>query len=328
MTRTRPVANIDQDLAFNSINDILRSSLLCGVDGGPQVKQLEAEFADYIGAPYAVGVSSGSSALLVSLAALDIGPGDEVILPAFTFIADLLAILHRGARPVFADIDPHTYNIDPADLRSKLTGRTRAVIVVHLFGRPADLAEIVPWAQRHGVSVIEDCCQAHGAAIQGERVGSIGDLSCFSFSQGHVLSGGTGGIVLTKDPALADAARQLRFFGVSDIQAITSDDDRDYDRLGFNFALNEFSAAMVRIQLGKLDDIIAERRAVADTYAAALASTAELELPAPIAPHHRASHHLFPVRVAKDAPFTRANLAKELRNRDVGFLTTYPRALH
>jgi perosamine synthetase len=289
---------------------------------------LEREFAAFVGAPFMIGVNSGSSALLASLTALGVGAGDEVALPAYTFIADLLAVLHAGARPVFVDVLPGTYGMDPDDFARRVTTRTKAVIVVHLFGRPAEVQAIGDIAGRRGIRVVEDCCQAHGAMIGDRMVGSFGDLACFSFSQGHILSGGTGGAVLTGDPALAKAVRELRFFGVADIEAIDLDDDRDYASLGFNYALNEISAGLVRVQLPRIGEIIDDRAAVARAYAQALDGVDTVESPAPVPDGQRSSHHLVPVRVGRGARFGRRELAGALRKREVGFLTTYPRALH
>jgi perosamine synthetase len=191
-----------------------------------------------------------------------------------------------------------------------------------------DVPAIKAATAQYDVKIIEDCCQAHGAQWHGQRVGSLGHLACFSFSQGHIMSCGTGGAVLANDPALALAVRKLRFFGVADIEAISLDDDRDYDQLGFNLALNEFCAGLARLQLAVLEEMIDDRQQVVDIYATTLADIPELEFVDVTAPDQKISHHMFPVRVAKDAPFTRSEFMRALRANDVGFLVTYPRPLH
>jgi perosamine synthetase len=323
----RTASHLPIDEATRALEDVLRTGLLSGVDGGPQVHAFESEFSEFVGMPHATGVTSGSAALLCALRALDLEPGDEIIVPAFTFIADLLAILHCNARPVFADIDPATYCIRPDEIERLASERTRAVIVVHLFGRAAAIDRIATLASEGGFALIEDCCQAHGATSGGRRVGSFGDLACFSFSQGHIISGGGGGMVLTRDPDLAERVRCLRFFGVAGTEAISNDELRDHDALGFNFAMTELAAALCRIQLRNVADIIAARREAADVYAAALGSE-PFELAPDDGGPDRPTYHLFPVRLPSSVPFSRAEFARELRRRGVGFLITYPRALH
>ena len=323
----RIASHLPQDEAVAAFEEVLASGLLSGVDGGPQVHAYQAEFAGYVGVPHAIGVASGSAALLCALRALEVEAGDEVIVPAFTFIADLQAILECNARPVFADVDPDTYCIRPEEIERLATGRTKAVVVVHLFGRAAAVGPISAIASERGFAVIEDCCQAHGATHEGRRVGSFGDLACFSFSQGHIISGGGGGMVLTRDPELAERVRCLRFFGVAGVDAIENDEHRDHDRLGFNFAMTELAAALCRIQLRSIDEIVRARREAADTFADVLAEQ-ELELPPDDGGPDRPTYHLYPVRLPRSAPFSRGEFTRELRRRGVGCLVTYPRALH
>jgi perosamine synthetase len=324
----RPASHLDRDQAVAALTGVLDSGLLCGIDGGPQVHRFERAFADHVGMPHAIGVSSGSAALLSALRALELEPGDEVILPAFTFIADLLAVLHANARPVFAEIEGGSYCIDPGDVVRRITERTKAIVVVHLFGRPAAVDRIVESASRAGVAVVEDCCQAHGATLGGRKVGSFGDVACFSFAQGHIMSAGGGGIALARDAKVAERLRCLRFYGVAGVEKIENDEERDHDRLGFNFAMTEFSAALARLQLEKLEEIVASRREVADTYARELADIPELELPDGSRGVDRPTYHLYPIRLGARARISRAELAAELQRRGVGFLVTYPRGLH
>ncbi|HWP29574.1 MAG TPA: DegT/DnrJ/EryC1/StrS family aminotransferase, partial [Chloroflexota bacterium] len=181
---------------------------------GPNVRAFEEEFAAYCGAKHCIGVSSGTDALILALRAAGVGPGDEVITVSYTFFADVEAIVLVGARPVFVDIEPDTYCLDPAALEARITPRTRAVIPVHLCGQPADMAPIRAVARRYGLFVLEDACQAHGAWYRGQRVGTLGDAACFSFYCSNNLGAyGEGGMLVTNDAQLAARARRLRDHG-------------------------------------------------------------------------------------------------------------------
>lgn len=226
---------------------------------GQEVSLFEEEFAAYCGAKYAVGVDSGVSALELGMRALGIGPGDEVITPANSFIASSSAISFTGARPVLVDVDPVTYNIDPCQLRRNITPRTRAVMPVHLYGQPADMAGILEVADAHGLWVIEDACQAHGARYNGRRVGSLGHIAAFSFYPAKNLGAfGDAGAVVTNDANVADTVRTMRNYGQSE--------KYHHVLLARNHRLDTLQAAILRVKLRYLDQWNARRAELARLY--------------------------------------------------------------
>src|SRR3954470_4836202 len=239
---------------------------------GPEVKAFESEFAAYVGASEAVGVANGTDALILALRALGVGPGDEVIVPSFTFYASAEAIPHAGARPVFCDVDPETFCVTPETVRAVLTPRTKAVIAVHLFGNVAPVEEI----EALGVPVLEDAAQAAGTVLDdGRRPGALGTIATFSFYPSKNLGAfGDGGAVTTNDDALADRVRTLRFHG--------SRDKVTFELVGHNSRLDELQAGILRIQLPHLDDWSDGRRAAARHYEeAGLGEIAALPVAAP-----------------------------------------------
>ncbi|HVO65852.1 MAG TPA: DegT/DnrJ/EryC1/StrS family aminotransferase [Syntrophales bacterium] len=226
---------------------------------GPNVAELEKEIAAYHGIPHAVGVASGTDALLLSLRACGIGPGDEVITTPFTFIATAEVISLLSAIPVFVDIQPETFNINPSKLEEKITGKTKAVIPVHLFGHPADMDPIVKIARKYNIKIIEDCAQAFGATYNGKKVGTIGDCGCFSFFPSKNLAGyGDGGMIITRNEDLAAKVRLLRNHG----SAIKY----HHSTLGYNSRLDEIQAAIVRVKMKKIEEFNDRRRINADLY--------------------------------------------------------------
>ncbi|MGH9716743.1 MAG: DegT/DnrJ/EryC1/StrS family aminotransferase [Candidatus Acidiferrales bacterium] len=226
---------------------------------GKEVQLLESEIAQMVGATAAVGCASGSDALYLALRALDIGPGDEVITVPFTFIATAGAIARTGAKPVFIDIDPKTYNLDPNLLSAAITKKTRAVIPVHLFGLPADMKPILKIAREHGVAVVEDAAQAIGATYDGAQVGSLGLFGCFSFFPSKNLGcAGDGGLVTTTEDSMEDKLRLLRAHG--------SREKYSYEILGVNSRLDSLQAAILRVKLSHLKDWERKRRENAAVY--------------------------------------------------------------
>ena len=232
--------------------------------GGPNVRAFEQEVAAYCGVKHAISCASGTDALLLALRACGVGLGDEVITTPFTFVATASTISMCGARPVFVDIDPHTYNIDPARIEAAVTSRTRAVVPVHLYGQPADLEPIAELCRRHGLKLIEDAAQSFGAEYGGRKSGAYGDLGCFSFYPSKNLGAfGDGGMVITDDDALAEKTRVLASHG--------SRQRYHHDVLGYNSRLDELQAAILRVKLKRVDAFNSARRRIAHRYNAHLA---------------------------------------------------------
>ena len=233
---------------------------------GESVARFEEEFSRYVGAKYGVGVNSGSDALFLALWALGVGDGDEVITVSHTFISTADAIVRNGAKPVFVDIDPETCCIDASLIEDKVTSRTRAILPVHLYGQSSDMDAIMGIARRHGLHVVEDACQAHGAEYRGMKLGSIGDLGCFSFYPAKNLGAfGDGGMVVTNDGALADKLRMIRNYG--------QPEKYHHDFVGVNSRLDEIQAAILSAKLNYLDRWNQSRRRIAEMYRAALDGT-------------------------------------------------------
>jgi len=231
---------------------------------GTNVEALEYELAQYLGCRHAVAVNSGTDALVLALRAIDIGPGDEVITTPFTFFATAEAIEAVGATPVFADIDPQTYTIDPRSVAAAIGPRTRVILPVHLYGNPADMGELTALARARGIAVVEDCAQAIGAEINGQRVGSIGDVACFSFFPSKNLGAcGDGGMVATQHADIAQRVRSLRAHG--------AETKYYHDEFGFNSRLDEIQAAILRVKLPHLEGWIQARRRIAARYRDGLA---------------------------------------------------------
>lgn len=280
---------------------------------GPQVAAFEAAFATYCGAGEAVALNSGTSALHLALLALGIGPGDEVITVPMTFVATVAAIRYAGARPVLVDVDPATWTMDPAALERAITPRSRAILPVHLHGRLADMPAILAIARRHGIPVVEDAAQAHGAEAAGRRAGSFGDIGCFSFYPGKNLGAcGEGGAVVTDRPELAAAVRQLRDWG--------QEGRYNHVRHGFNFRMDGVQGAVLGVKLRHLPAWTARRRAIAARYDAALAGLG-LGLPQAAGAAH--VYHVYALRLAG-----RDGLRARLAAAGVATGLHYPRPVH
>lgn len=255
---------------------------------GSEVLAFEREFADYCGVRNCVGVGNGMDALYLILRAFGIGPGDEVIVPAHTFIATWLAVSNCGATPVSVGVLRDTYNIDPVEVEAAITPRTKAIMPVHLYGQPADMDAINAIANERGLRVIEDAAQAHGARYKGRRVGALGAAAGFSFYPGKNLGAfGDGGAITTNDDELADRLRMLRNYG--------SKIKYHHEILGINSRLDELQAAFLRVKLKRLDDWNARRREIATRYILALSGMQDLELPT-VKTWADAVWHLFVVR--------------------------------
>lgn len=282
--------------------------------GGSESEALERELAEYLGVPEVVGVNSGTDALVLSLRALDIGVGDDVIVPTFTFFATAEAVSMVGARPVFADCAPGQYNLDAASLERALTPRTKAVIVVHLFGEPVDMEPVLTFCAAHGLSLVEDAAQAIGARYRGQRVGSFGAVGAFSFYPTKNLGAhGDGGAIACRDPALAERLRRLRNHGRLDRYS--------HGEIGYNSRLDEIQAAVLRVKLPHLDGWNAQRQRIAAHYRAGLADT-RCGLPPAAASSYPVYHQFVITHPQRDA------LQAHLSRNGVATAVFYPTPCH
>lgn len=262
---------VDLKAEYALLEDELEPALLAALAsaqyiGGPNVRAFEQEVAVYCGVRHAISCASGTDALLLALRACGVGAGDEVITTPFTFVATASTVSMCGARPVFVDIDPKTYNIDPASIEAAITPRTRAVVPVHLYGQPADLAPIADVCRRHGLRLIEDAAQSFGAEYGGRKSGAYGDIGCFSFYPSKNLGAfGDGGMVITDDDELGEKLRVLANHG--------SRVRYHHEVLGYNSRLDELQAAILRVKLKRVDAFNAARRRIAHAYNARLADS-------------------------------------------------------
>ena len=310
---------LDLKAQYESIKDEINAAMAEVLEStqfilGSAVRDLEQRVAAYCGCEYGVGVASGTDALRLTLTALGIGPGDEVITTPFTFIATANTISHCGARPVFVDIDPRTYNVDPAAIEAAITERTKAIVVVHLYGQPADMDPIMELAETHGLYVIEDAAQAIGARYKDRQVGSIGHAACLSFYPTKNLGAyGDGGMVVTNDAALAEKVDILRRQG--------SKKKYRAEVLGFNSRLDSLQAAILGVKLKYLDGWNEGRRRVAQRYNELLT---DLLVTTPYeSPNGYHVYHQYTIRAPQ-----RDALAAYLKERGIGTMVYYPVPLH
>jgi len=277
---------------------------------GARVRELEERFADFVGVPHAVATSSGTTALHLALIGSDVGSGDEVITVPFTFFASASTVLFTGARPVFVDVDEATFNIDVAQIEAAITPRTRAILPVSLYGQPADLPAIAEIAERHGLALVEDAAQSHGAAIGDRRSGSWG-VGCFSFYPTKNMTTGEGGMVTTADPAVADRARLMREHGMRVRY--------QHEMVGFNFRMTDIHASIGLAQLTKLPGYNARRRHIAARY--------DRELQGVITPQVQPGvthvYHQYTIRVSR-----RDEFVDRLKEQGVGTGIYYPIPVH
>ena len=281
---------------------------------GPRVGEFEEKTAEYCGVAEAVGVASGTDALHLSLAALGVGPGDEVITTPFTFFATVEAIMYEGAKPVFVDIEPGTFNMDPAAIEQKITDRTKAILPIHMFGLPADMPRIMDIAQQHGLAVVEDCAQAFGADIAGKRVGSFGSAGCFSFYPSKNLGAyGDGGMVVTAQAGVAGALKNLRNHGTSGSYL--------HERVGFNSRLDELQAAILLVKFKRIEQYNGARRRVAAQYVELLRGSGLMLPGEPEGFRH--VYHQYTVRSTG-----RDSIKQALAEAEVASTVYYPVPLH
>jgi dTDP-4-amino-4,6-dideoxygalactose transaminase len=306
---------LDLGAAYREVQSEIESAVLASMRTGwyilgPEVEAFESDFATYCEAPHCVGVANGLDALHLALRAMDVGPGDEVIVPSNTYIATWLAVSQCGATPVPVEPDTRTFNIDPGLIEAAITARTKVILPVHLYGQPADLDPILAIARKHGLKVLEDGAQAHGARYKGKRIGAHGDAVAWSFYPGKNLGAlGDGGAVTTSDPQIAERVRVLRNYGsrvkyVNQVQ-------------GYNSRLDPIQAAVLRVKLNYLDEWNARRAEIAARYRAAL-SDAELVLPA-VPEWANPVWHLYVIRTSQ-----REALQHHLTEAGIGSLIHYP----
>lgn len=289
---------------------------------GPQEKAFEADFARYCDAQYAVGVNSGTDALYLALQAINVGPGDEVILPGFTFIATALCVSYTGAKPVFVDVAEQTYNIDPARFQAAITKKTKAVIPVHIYGQPADMNEINAIAKKHNITVIEDACQAHGAMYNGKKVGSLGDIACFSFYPTKSLGAfGDGGMVVTSNKNVYEKVLMLRDYGRTGRY--------DHKIKGHNSRLDTVQAVVLSAKLPFLDQWNKMRNDVAAHYGKLLKDTEGVVTPI-LKKDRTHVYQTYAVRLpVRQAGIPhRDKICDAMKTKGIGVLIHYPIPLH
>lgn len=284
---------------------------------GPQVEAFEAEMAAYLGTAHAIGVNSGTDALVIALRALGVGPGDEVVTPSFTFFATPEAVTMVGATPVFVDIDPATFTIDPAAIDAAISGRTKAIIPVHLFGLAADMDTILEVAHQHDVAVVEDLAQAMGGSVAGRKLGALGDAAALSFFPTKNLGGfGDGGMIVTDDDTIAAQTQKLRTHGSV----------RKYanELFGYNSRLDELQAAILRVRLERLDEVNAARRAVAARYDELLDQVPGVMR----SPEARTSEHVYHQYTTRITAGRRDEVRTRLAEDGIGTAVYYPTPCH
>jgi len=286
-----------------AVTAVLRTNTL---SLGPKLEEFEQVFAAFHNMPYAVAVSSGTAALHLALLALNIGPGDEVIVPSFTFIAVANAVRYVGASPVFADIDEHTLNLDPTSVAAVLTLRTRAIIIVHTFGVPAEMDALMSLARQYHLAVIEDACEAIGATYNNQLVGRFADISTFAFYPNKQMTTGEGGMLLTRDPQLAARLRALRNQG-----RYLSDEWLQHSEPGYNYRLSEFACALGIEQTRRLPSMLAARTEVAETYDRLLSAIPNIHRPPLTLPKSTISWFVYVIQL--NPPCTRADRDQLMR---------------
>src|SRR4051812_35119336 len=323
MNKPVSVPLLDLKAQYVTLRDEIRPAIDRVLDSqmcinGPEVAQLEKDVAKYCGAKHSIGLSSGTDALVVALMALDVGAGDEVVTTPYTFFATAGSIARLGAKPVFVDIDPTTFNIDPSKIEAAITPRTKAIMPVHLFGQCADMAPILAIAKRHNLPVIEDAAQAIGSEYRGQRAGSMGDVGCFSFFPSKNLGAvGDAGAVTCNDDKLAKRLVKLRGHG-AEVKYF-------HDEVGGNFRLDTIHAAVLSVKLKHLDEWTAARQANAEFYTKAIQSNRALRsafVPPPVAE----SRHIFNQYVIRCKD--REALKDFLKTRQIGTEVYYPVPMH
>lgn len=318
MTRaTIPIAKplLGQE-ELEAIREVLKSGVLTQ---GEKIRLFERNFANYIGVKHAVAVSNGTTALDTALKALKVSPGDEVVTPAFSFVASSNCILFQGAKPVFADINPRTFNLEPSDVIQKITAKTKAIICAHLFGQPPDMRELEEVAEERKIALVEDAAQAHGAEYKGQKTGSIGTIGCFSFYATKNMTTGEGGMITTNDSELARRARLIIDHG--------QDEKYNHVILGYNYRMPEVCAAIGLVQLRKLDGFNRKRRENAEILTKGVQKIGGL-VPPYVSEGVKHVFYQYVVKVKDDFPIGRDGLAEHLEKMRVGVAVHYPTPIY
>lgn len=309
------------DAEVSAVVRVLRSGRL---SLGPELDRFESMVARRAGREHGIGVSSGTAGLHLGLLALGVGPGDEVITPAFSFIASANCIVHAGATPVFVDCDAKTLNMSLPEVERRITDRTKAIIGVEVFGNPAGMAELAALCNRHEIPLVEDCCEGIGAAIDDRPVGSFGRIGVFSFYPNKTVTAGEGGMIVTDDDRLADTCRSLRNQGRAAGAGGTLGSWLAHERVGFNCRLSELHAALGAAQMRRLDELIDARRRVATSYTRCLGGNCDLILPT-VEPNVSPSWFVYVVRLNDHfSADDRDTIIEGLRRHDVGAANYFP----
>ena len=316
MTIHIPVARpfIGQD-EISAVSEVLASGMLAQ---GDRVAEFEKKFADYCGTTYGVATNNGTAALHAALLAADIGYGDEVIVPAFSFIATASAVSMCGAKPIFADVNDQTFTINPEQVAERITPKTKAIIGVHLFGQPFEIRALQEICESHNLKLIEDAAQAHGALYNGEKTGGFGHFGCFSFYATKNMITGEGGLITTSEKAFAERLRLIVNHGQSEKYLHT--------RLGYNYRMTDIAAAIGIVQLKKLDKFNMRRRKNADYYNSHL-SVLGLVTPY-VAPGMYHVYHQYVIRLTDEFPVKREEFIEYLKTKGIGTAVHYPIPIH
>jgi perosamine synthetase len=291
------------------VNDALQKGAISGFFG-EYITRFEESFAEYCGCQYGVSTTSGTTALHLAMLSLSIGPGDEVLVSTLTNMATFFAVLYQGARPVPIDIEGDTWNINPSLLEAKITPRTKAIVVVHLFGHPVDMDPIMDVARKHGLRVVEDCAQAHGATYKGKKVGGIGDIGCFSFYANKVITTGEGGMITLNDRVLAEKARSLKSLAFGVTNKFMHVD------VGYNYRMTNVQAALGCAQMERIESIIESKRNVAKLYSERLKDIPSLQLPVEKA-YARNVYWMYHIALLGRHAMQRSEIMAKLRERGI-----------
>lgn len=312
---SRPIIGQEE---INSVNEVLKSGM---ITQGPKVAEFEEKFANFCGVKHAVAVNSGTAALHCALYACGITKGDTVITTPFTFVATANSILMHGAKPVFVDIEPFTFNIDPGQIEEKITKRTKAILPVDLYGHIYDVEAISKIAREHRLKIIEDACQAHGAEFNQGKAGTFGDVGCFSFYATKNMTTGEGGMVVTNNENIAESVRRFRHHGQSEKTRY------QYFDLGFNYRMTDIAAAVGIEQLKKIEDFNKKRMRNAKLLTDGLKNIKGLITPI-VKKNYKHVFHQYTIRVTEEFKMSRDELSQYLKEKDIGSAIFYPNPLH